>query len=94
MDDRTEAKKAVLFKVNAVFTAAGLNNQTVWSIRDCDSTLFVLLYKKLVGKVCRGRASPGLGASACPGLRRALPRSRDQPRSPDTLARCWFPRTE
>ena len=45
------AKASVLSKVNQVLLNAGLND-TVWSIRDCDSTLFVLMYKKLVGKVC------------------------------------------
>ena len=49
-EDRRVAKQGVLSKVNAVLRSAGLND-TVWSIRDCDSTLFVLLYKKLVGKV-------------------------------------------
>ena len=47
------AKQSVLSKVNQVLVNAGLND-TVWSIRDCDSTLFVLMYKKLVGKVRRG----------------------------------------
>jgi hypothetical protein len=49
-DDRRAAKQSVLSKVNQVLLNAGLND-TVWSIRDCDSTLFVLMYKKLVGKV-------------------------------------------
>ena len=44
------AKQSVLSKVNQCLLNAGLND-TVWSIRDCDSTLFVLMYKKLVGKV-------------------------------------------
>ena len=52
MDHRRAAKTAVLSKVNQVLLDAGLND-TVWSIRDCDSTLFVLMYKKLVGKVSR-----------------------------------------
>ena len=49
-EDRRAAKQSVLSKVNQVLVNAGLND-TVWSIRDCDSTLFVLMYKKLVGKV-------------------------------------------
>lgn len=44
------AKASVLSSVNQVLLKSGLND-TVWSIRDCDSTLFVLMYKKLVGKV-------------------------------------------
>ena len=48
--DRRAAKTAVLSKVNQVLLDAGLND-TVWSIRDCDSTLFVLMLKKLIGKV-------------------------------------------
>ena len=40
----------MLDRVNTALVLAGLND-TVWSIRDCDSTLFVLMYKKLVGKV-------------------------------------------
>ena len=43
-------KKDVLSKVNEVLVVAGLNDN-VWSIRDCDSTLFVLMLKKLIGKV-------------------------------------------
>ena len=50
--ERRTAKQAVLSKVNQVLMDSGLND-TVWSIRDCDSTLFVLVYKKLVGKVQR-----------------------------------------
>ena len=50
--DRRAAKQAVLSKVNQVLVDSGLND-TVWSIRDCDSVLFVLVYKKLVGKVHR-----------------------------------------
>lgn len=46
----TDDRRAVLSKVNQVLVNAGLND-TVWSVRDCDSTLFVLMYKKLVGKV-------------------------------------------
>ena len=40
-----------LFKLtgDTVLATAGLND-TVWSVRDCDSTLFVLMYKKIVGK--------------------------------------------
>lgn len=49
-EDRRQAKQAVLDRVNTALVLAGLND-TVWSIRDCDSTLFVLMYKKLVGKV-------------------------------------------
>lgn len=49
-DDRRAAKQSVLTKVNSVLATAGLND-TVWSVRDCDSTLFVLMYKKIVGKV-------------------------------------------
>jgi hypothetical protein len=48
-DDRRAAKQSVLTKVNTVLATAGLND-TVWSVRDCDSTLFVLMYKKIVGK--------------------------------------------
>ena len=51
-EDRRQAKQAVLDRVNTALVLAGLND-TVWSIRDCDSTLFVLMYKKLVGKVRR-----------------------------------------
>ena len=43
-------RQSVLSKINSVLVVAGLND-TVWSIRDCDSTLFVLVYKKLFGKV-------------------------------------------
>ena len=50
LDERRAAKTGVLSKVNSVLVNAGLND-TVWSIRDCDSTLFMLMYKKLVGKV-------------------------------------------
>ena len=58
------AKQSVLSKVNQVLVNAGLND-TVWSIRDCDSTLFVLMYKKLVGKVnMRRRRQPR--ARSCP----------------------------
>ena len=49
-DDRRAQKQSVLSKVNQVLVNAGLND-TVWSIRDCDSTLFVLMLKKLIGKV-------------------------------------------
>ena len=49
-EDRRQAKQAVLDRVNTALVLAGLND-TVWSIRDCDSTLFVLMDKKLVGKV-------------------------------------------
>ena len=48
-DEKRQAKQSVLTKVNTVLATAGLND-TVWSVRDCDSTLFVLLYKKIVGK--------------------------------------------
>ena len=47
---RNPAATLVLGRVNTVLVIAGLND-TVWSIRDCDSTLFVLIYKKLVGKL-------------------------------------------
>ena len=36
MEERRAAKQAVLSKVNQVLVSAGLND-TVWSIRDCDS---------------------------------------------------------
>ena len=49
-DERRSAKQSVLYEVNQVLVKAGLND-TVWSIRDCDSTLFVLIFKKLVGKL-------------------------------------------
>ena len=49
-EDRRAAKQSVLSKVNQVLVNAGLND-TVWSIRDCDSTLFYLVFKKLFGKV-------------------------------------------
>ena len=49
-DRRRSEKQQVLSKVNSTLTSAGLND-TVWSIRDCDSTLFLLMYKKLVGKL-------------------------------------------
>ena len=52
-DDRRAAKQSVLTKVNTVLATAGLND-TVWSVRDCDSTLFVLMYKKIVGKASFG----------------------------------------
>ena len=48
--DKQSARQSVLYEVNQVLVKAGLND-TVWSIRDCDSTLFVLIFKKLVGKV-------------------------------------------
>ena len=47
-EERRAAKTQVLSKVNQVLATAGLND-TVWSVRDCDSTLFVLMYKKIVG---------------------------------------------
>ena len=43
-------KSDVLSRINSVLDASGLND-CVWSVRDCDSTLFVLIFKKLVGKV-------------------------------------------
>ena len=44
-------KKAdVLSRINSVLVVAGLNDN-VWSVRDCDSTLFVLIFKKLFGKL-------------------------------------------
>ena len=71
-DDRRAAKTAVLSKVNQVLLDAGLND-TVWSIRDCDSTLFVLMYKKLVGKVSRPASAHSRTLQA---RRRAAPRRR------------------
>ncbi|KAL1498627.1 hypothetical protein AB1Y20_013940 [Prymnesium parvum] len=50
MDEVKQRKQNVLAKINSVLLIAGLND-TVWSIRDCDSTLFVLVYKKLFGKL-------------------------------------------
>ena len=46
MSSNREQKQTVLSKVNQVLRLAGLND-TVWSIRDCDSPLFVLLFKKI-----------------------------------------------
>ena len=43
---RNPAAALVLGRVNTVLVIAGLND-TVWSIRDCDSTLFHLVWKKL-----------------------------------------------
>ena len=54
---RNPAAALVLGRVNTVLVIAGLND-TVWSIRDCDSTLFVLIYKKLVGKLPGIESSP------------------------------------
>ena len=47
----------VLSRINSVLVVAGLNDN-VWSVRDCDSTLFVLLFKKLFGKLPGVIASP------------------------------------
>ena len=47
----------VLSRINSVLVVAGLNDN-VWSVRDCDSTLFVLLFKKLFGKLPGVVASP------------------------------------
>lgn len=62
-----EQKQAVLSKVNQVLRLAGLND-TVWSIRDCDSPLFVLLYKKItdekVGHLPHAHAS-ALAVGVC-----------------------------
>ena len=81
-DDRRAQKQSVLSKVNQVLVNAGLND-TVWSIRDCDSTLFVLMLKKLIGKVRAhtlarqiARAHPAFSYSHClrlaPNTRAAL----------------------
>lgn len=43
-------KSDVLSRINSVLDASGLND-CVWSVRDCDSTLFVLIFKKLFGKL-------------------------------------------
>ena len=70
LEDRRAAKQAVLSKVNQVLVSAGLND-TVWSIRDCDSTLFVLVYKKLVGKVrtsLRARDASPLSSADAGGM--------------------------
>eukprot|EP00965_Chrysotila_dentata_P169950 5609981-Pleurochrysis_carterae.AAC.1 len=40
MADSTPSYREVLSKVNSVLAASGLND-SVWSVRDCDSTLFV-----------------------------------------------------
>eukprot|EP00966_Prymnesium_polylepis_P329404 7385113-Prymnesium_polylepis.2 len=69
--DARQRKSNVLSKINSVLVVAGLND-TVWSIRDCDSTLFVLVFKKLFGKVCapdrarthKHRGSPASSAHA------------------------------
>ena len=47
----------VLSRINSVLVVAGLNDN-VWSVRDCDSTLFVLLFKKRFGKLPGVIASP------------------------------------
>ena len=54
-------KKDVLSKVNEVLVVAGLNDN-VWSIRDCDSMLFGLMYKKLFGKLPGVNPSPASAA--------------------------------
>ena len=66
-EDRRAAQQSVLTKVNSVLATAGLND-TVWSVRDCDSTLFVLMYKKIVGKVHDSGTSPKSSLGSDPAL--------------------------
>ena len=57
MSTSRERAAEVLSRINSVLVVAGLNDN-VWSVRDCDSTLFVLLFKKLFGKLPGVVASP------------------------------------
>jgi len=41
--------REVLSRINAVLVVAGLND-TIFSIRDCNSTLFLLLFKKVLDR--------------------------------------------
>jgi hypothetical protein len=78
MGEAAPTPREVLARINAVLVVAGLND-TIFSIRDCDSTLFLLLFKK---------ARPPRTAERAPCFGAQCPPRSGRGDAPHIIARC------